>query len=89
MVTGEWGRSALWIWEIEPSRVPRADLRPRTSEPPWFVWDGTGACNGTCGRLQVNFVYFLPFEKKSGKGRENGLREKATDQRKKLWSQMQ
>ena len=37
MTAGEGGRSALGIWEIEPSSVPRADFSPRTSEPPWFV----------------------------------------------------
>jgi hypothetical protein len=51
MTAGERCGSALGVWEIEPSSVPRADLSPRTSEPPWFVWDGTGARNGSCWRL--------------------------------------
>jgi hypothetical protein len=36
MTEGEGGRSVLGTWEIAPSSVPRADLRPRTSEPPWL-----------------------------------------------------
>jgi len=51
MTAGERCGSALGVWEIEPSSVPRANLSPRTSEPPWFVWDGTGARNGSCWRL--------------------------------------
>jgi hypothetical protein len=34
MTVGRGGRSALGKWEREPSRVPRANLSPRTSEPP-------------------------------------------------------
>jgi hypothetical protein len=46
LTTGGRSGSTVALWGIEPSSVPRADLSPRTSEPPWFVWDGTGACGG-------------------------------------------
>lgn len=75
------GRFVTDIWEIAPERVPKADFSPKTKESPWFVWDRTWACNGTCVLLAAaaGFHLFFPVCETSGKERKrvegNGLQE--------------